>query len=303
MTDLLWLPGVLRASGVAVVEEPGWRTRRNTDGGYAPRGLMWHHDASAVGPSPNAVGVIKFGRAGLRGALAQVWVDYFGAWHLCAAGRAWHAGIGSGWGVIPRNDGNTYSIGIETDLTTGEPCPPRLYESLVRGSAAICRHTGWNPANALCGHKEFAPGRKPDPASIDMHRARAAVARMIANPSKPTGDDEMSAKEVAEIQASISNLFYAAINGTRPDKKTPNGLGTRQLAAQNTQLAAQIAALQSAVGALVNNDPAVPFDAEAFQKRIEDAAAEAARSALADLTVTLSNANADDPQPATTGGT
>ncbi|PWW50275.1 peptidoglycan recognition protein family protein [Actinokineospora spheciospongiae] len=162
---------VLRAAGLAVVEYPGWATRARS-GSFAPRGLMIHHDASTVGPSP---GVPAF-MANPANNGAQLWVDTAGTWHLIAAGRMPHAGLGTGWGVARADRGNEDTAGVETDHTIGEPWPAAQLDALVRGTAALCKHYGWNPAVAVCGHKEYAPGRKPDPDGIDMNGFRRAVA-------------------------------------------------------------------------------------------------------------------------------
>ena len=101
----------------------------------------------------------------------------------------WHAGTGVGWGVIPADQGNTYSIGVETDHTTGEAWPPAQLDGVRRGMAAICRSRGWDPADAIAGHKEYAPGRKDDPDGVDLDRFRADVTTLVAHPDTRDGDD------------------------------------------------------------------------------------------------------------------
>ncbi|MBM7510035.1 hypothetical protein JOE61_003849 [Nocardioides salarius] len=186
-----WLADVLRAAGCDVVEYPGWKTRgrpRST-GPWDPQGVMWHHDASAPGPSPAlAAFLAEIGRPseGIPAPLSQLWVCLgcggkhpVGTWHVLAAGRANHAGYGDGWGAIGDDSGNAEAIGVETDNTTGEDTPEAMYESLVRGTAAILRHLRAKPTNALCAHKEYAPGRKTDPDDIDMDEARADVSAQL----------------------------------------------------------------------------------------------------------------------------
>jgi hypothetical protein len=173
LTDLA---DVLRAAGLAVVEFPGWQTRRQTDSGFTPRGILVHHDASDEGPTPAEPAIL----ANLNNTGAQLWVAMDGTWHVIAAGRMWHAGKGPGWGPFPRNDGNTYAVGVETDHTTGEAWPPIQLASIVRGTAALCRHYGWDPATAVAGHKEFAPIRKVDPDGINMDEFRGWVADVLA---------------------------------------------------------------------------------------------------------------------------
>ena len=177
VNNLLWVPGTLRAAGLHVVEVPGWRTRGH-GGTFAPRAILVHHDASSIGPTP---GTVDYLVAGYRSARdrhydAQLWVDTAGTWYVTAAGSAQHAGAGSGWGAVPAGQGNEYALGVETDHTVGEPWQGRLLSSLTRGLAALCRARGWDPRRAVMGHKEYAPGRKPDPAGLDMDGERRAVA-------------------------------------------------------------------------------------------------------------------------------
>ena len=192
-----WLADVLREAGIYVVEYPGWKTRGRprSVGPFTPRGVIWHHDASPKGPSPSLARFIaEQGRPseGIPAPLSQIWVcagcrglHPVGTWHLLAAGRANHAGIGSGWGPIRKDMGTTLTLGIETDNTTGEKTPAAMYESLVVGTAAVLRHLRSDPEKWLCGHKEYAAGRKIDPDDIDMDQARFDVARELVGVRDP----------------------------------------------------------------------------------------------------------------------
>jgi hypothetical protein len=94
---------------------------------------------------------------------------------VLAAGRANHAGTGDGFGRIGEDMGNALTLGIETDNTVGEPTGRRMLDELVIGSAAIMRRLRSDVDEWLCGHKEYAAGRKIDPDDIDMSNARLAV--------------------------------------------------------------------------------------------------------------------------------
>lgn len=170
-----WLGEVLRAAGCRVVEEDGWKTRGRPGGSFTPRGVMMHHDASPAGETSNGVDVIRDGRPGLEGPLAQLWLAYDGTWHVVAAGRANHAGEGQ-WHAIPRDQGNTFCIGIETDHTTNEQWTAGQRSAALAGVAALCDHLGIRTRSGLqdwfCAHKEYAAGRKPDPDPLDMAYAR-----------------------------------------------------------------------------------------------------------------------------------
>lgn len=184
-----WLADALRAACVPdVIEHPGWKTRGRprSVGPFTPRGVMIHHDASAPGPSPAMARFIaQEGRPaeGIPAPLAQLWVcvgcngaHAVGSWHVLAAGRANHAGEGSGWGALPARLGNTLCFGIEVDHTTGEAWPDKLRRSLVLGTAALMNHMRSDAREWLTSHKEYAPGRKIDPAGLDMGEFRRDVA-------------------------------------------------------------------------------------------------------------------------------
>lgn len=216
-----WLPDVLRAAGLTVKEYPGWRDRDRAGDPLRPRGVMWHHDASAVGDSPSVPA--SMAADGANG--AQLWVDRYGAWTVLAAGLMWHAGKGSGCGVIRAGRGNEDSLGVETDHTVGEAWPTAQLTSLRRGTAALLRHLGADPHKALWGHKEYAPGRKPDPDGLDMAAERRIVANLMTAPKEDT----------------VSDPLYTPI--------TREGLpATHPLAGKDTTLAATVAWLDANLG-------------------------------------------------------
>lgn len=188
-----WLADELRGAGLHVVEHPGWkrRGRPREVGPFVSHGLLWHHDASARGPSPELaqfIAVVGRPAEGIPAPLAQLWVCMgckgkhpVGTWHVLAAGRANHGGEGDGWGRIGRDLANSTTLGVETDNTTGEATPPQMFASLVVGSAAILRRLRSDPRQWLCAHREYAPGRKFDPEAgdIDMNRGRRLVVRLM----------------------------------------------------------------------------------------------------------------------------
>lgn len=192
---LTWMADVLRDAGVPVVEEPGWKTR-GRDGTFTPGGLMLHHDASAAGETSHGADVIINGRPGLSGPLSQLWLAYDGTWHLCAAGRANHAGEGQ-WGEAPRDDGNRYFVGIETDHTTNEQWTAGQRQYGLRGIVALADYFGIRDDAAtlkdwLCAHKEYAAGRKVDPDPLDMDDLRAVV--LAGVPEEESFMDRIEAK-------------------------------------------------------------------------------------------------------------
>jgi hypothetical protein len=140
---------------------------------------MLHHDASPKGETSNGADVIVNGRPGLEGPLGNLWLAFDGTWHLCAAGRANHAGSGA-WHDIPRDDANSYTIGIETDHTTGEQWTGGQYDYGTRGLVALADALGIRGSASeledwLLAHKEWAPDRKVDPDPLNMDDLRALI--------------------------------------------------------------------------------------------------------------------------------
>ena len=139
------------------------------------RGIMWHHDASPVGPSPGALDWCMYSELA---PCAAIWVDMNGKWFVYAAGQTNHAGVGSSI-LAPNSTGNQVYLGIETDHTYGEKWPEAQVSSLRAGTAALMKHYGLDPKKALEFHKTYAPGRKNDPDGLDLKRERNRVARLM----------------------------------------------------------------------------------------------------------------------------
>ncbi len=175
--SLTWLPKVLAGAGLKVAEVPGWPNRGidGLDMGEV-RGVICHHTVGrATGVMPT-LNVLVDGRPDLRGPLAQLGLGRDGTYFVIAAGKAQHAGPGSWQGETA---GNSHFIGIEAENTGTEPWPAIQLDAYRRGVAAILKHVG-RPAGMCAAHREWAPGRKNDPHSIDMDRFRADVAALIA---------------------------------------------------------------------------------------------------------------------------
>lgn len=182
MSNLLWMPDVLRAAGLTVREVDGWQTRGHGAMGEI-LGVLLHHTAGPATGSYPSERVVVHGRPGLAGPLAQLGLARDGTWIVIAAGSAWHAGTGSvPW--CPRDQGNAHLIGVEAEsVGTRDDWTPAQREAYPRGVAALLRHLGLGSYRAI-GHKEWAPSRKIDPAFWDMTDFRADVARWMT-PSPP----------------------------------------------------------------------------------------------------------------------
>lgn len=210
-----WLADVLRAAGLEVVECAGWqgRGRDFTD----LRAVVLHHDASPPGDSPGVPAYMLREHAAGRAA-AQLWVDRAGVWHVLMDGVASHAGR-----VLAGMPSNSTAAGVETDHTTGEPWPPAQLDSLRRGSAAILARLG-KDAGGLHFHATICspPGRKSDPAGLDLTAERAQVRRLQSRPTTTpppiTGELDMDEADVRriireEVQKALTNLYKTLVTG------------------------------------------------------------------------------------------
>ncbi|MGO1050751.1 peptidoglycan recognition protein family protein [Crossiella sp. CA198] len=179
---------MLRAAGLRVHEEPGWRTRGH---GHirAVRGVLVHHTGTDAGGVYPSLRVVRDGRTGLAGPLAQLGLGRDGTWYVIAAGLAYHAGKGVA-PDIPTDAGNNYLIGVEAESTGRGDWTAAQRESYPRGVAAILRHARLG-ADRCIAHKEYARpvGRKVDPHGWpgDMNGFRATVAAWLRGTNE--GDD------------------------------------------------------------------------------------------------------------------
>lgn len=181
--SLTWLPEVLEAAGLKVSETQGWRTRGRAEMGTV-KGVMCHHTATRRGGNMPTLDLLIKGRADLAGPLCHLGLGRDGTFYVIAAGRANHAGPGK-WENIAQDKGNSHFIGIEAENSglASDPWPEVQMDAYRRGVAAILKHIGAS-ANMCCGHKEYAPGRKPDP-SFDMPTFRAAVSEYLVGKTPP----------------------------------------------------------------------------------------------------------------------
>lgn len=182
--SLTWLPTVLKNAGLKVAEVPGWETRGHGDVGTI-KGVICHHTAGSRSGNMGSLNVVRDGRPGLSGPLAQLGLGRDGTFYVIAAGKAFHAGNGIWKGITT---GNSSFIGIEAENTginnPGDskhdfPWPAVQLDAYQRGIAAILKHLGQDET-MCCGHKEYAlpHGRKNDP-TFSMDEFRHGIAAII----------------------------------------------------------------------------------------------------------------------------
>jgi N-acetylmuramoyl-L-alanine amidase len=211
MAKQLWLPGVLRAAGLTVVEVPGWQDRTGDDSGdgtgnYHPIGLICHATAGSRTSTPDGeLHTLLTGSTSAPAPIAQTMLDRQGRWYVVAAGVCWHAL--KGWGGPLAGYGNYSLIGVEAmNDNRGEPWPAEQYASYARGVAAICRHQGWSPAHQVAGHKEHQPGDKTDP-TFSMTTFRLDVVEQI---NRLNGDDMPFAQDRDAV--AVMNRLWMTVN-------------------------------------------------------------------------------------------
>lgn len=168
---LTWLPDVLRAAGLTVVEYDGWAYRAKSSGGYVdatrPWGAMWHHTASQADPA-NDASYMCYGADAAP--VANVLVARDGVIWLLAAGPTNTNGKGGPvtWskGTVPTDAMNSYAFGAElANAGTGaEPYPQAQIDAAFALSNAVNGYMGNQPGD-VCTHEVWAPGRKIDPAT------------------------------------------------------------------------------------------------------------------------------------------
>ena len=202
-----WLPQVLRAAGLTVVEHDGWGTRGSAD--FTPTWQIFHHTASSRrGGAAPSLGTVIHGRPDVPGPLCNVLVGRDGTMHIIAAGRANHAGRGH---YPDGTTGNRLSVGWECENDgIGEPWPEHQLDAIARGMAAVGARLGL-PAGHVIGHKEFAPGRKVDPTGIDMAAWRRRVAAIGTTPAPPAHqeDDDMTPEQAKQLASAETHAAAA----------------------------------------------------------------------------------------------
>jgi N-acetylmuramoyl-L-alanine amidase len=215
------LADIARRTGYPVVEVPGWKTRGRPGGMLGVRTITNHHTANggAKGNYPS-LRVVRDGRSGLPGPLAQLGVGVDGTIYVIAAGKCNHAGASRSIDYT-----NSYAIGIEAEAegvpNDPEDWPPAQMDSLTRLDRVLIDHYQGLTSADVRGHKETcAPvGRKTDP-SFNMNTLRSRVRNLnpvrLAPASTPSKGDTVAKLEPDDVKAITQGVVQQTIYDETP---------------------------------------------------------------------------------------
>lgn len=182
----------LRSWGLKVQEVSGWQTRSsNWSKSFTPKGVVCHHTAGpAAGGNYPSYNTVLNGRSNLQGPLSQFGLGRDGTVILIGAHRANHAGTGGPLVGIPKDSANAYMWGIEAENSGHQSWPAVQMQAYYKLVAALASYSKAPfAASMVIGHKEWAPGRKPDPSfSMSNFRTQVQAAKNKGPkpPPKPT---------------------------------------------------------------------------------------------------------------------
>ena len=206
MPYLTDLAQAVRKSGLRVVEVGAWAGR-----GHGPmssvKGVVCHWTATgpAVRPGDDypSMGIVRDGRSGLPGPLANLGLGRDGTVYVIAAGMAYHAGEGYLAGVGA--NGNANMVGIECEGSG--TWPAAQLAAYPRLCAALSAHYRF-PAARVIGHFEWT-NRKIDINTWPggMAKFRAQVGNPTTTQSPPEEDGFLSALSSSEQRALFNRVF------------------------------------------------------------------------------------------------
>ena len=152
------LERAVRNAGVKYKMLNGWKSRGHGSMGSI-QSVLCHHTAGPASGNTPSLNVVAYGRPGLSGPLAQIFLARDGTVYLVAAGRAYHAGV-----VKSSIYQNSHSIGIEAEATGVSPWPAEQIEAYAKLCKALCKEFKLSTSRVV-GHKEACSpaGRKIDP--------------------------------------------------------------------------------------------------------------------------------------------
>jgi hypothetical protein len=233
----------LKKWNVRFKEYSGWRTRTRPGDTGQRNGLVIHHTGSNSQSDDYLHFLFVTGRPdeGIPGPLCNVSTDMDGDLHLGAAGRANHAGRGSGATLarvraedyqgflkelVPGpddTDGNGYYYGNEIRYDGASAMAPAAYRTALLHAAAVCDFHGWS-ALSVIGHREHTL-RKNDPGHNPMDKFRRDLAAVLkAGPGNGAPNPGNTATPVVDLTIHTWSILFAATQ-PKPMRKTDETWG------------------------------------------------------------------------------
>lgn len=268
----IWIPWLVDAARMAVagtgkqvIVSPGWQGRGHGGGLRALEIVISHHTGTperAPGDYPS-LRVVRDGRAGLPGPLAQYGLGRSGNVYVIAAGLCYHAGASAYAGFVDLND---ESIAIEAeDSGDGRWTHEQLhmYPRLV----GACLHFMRRGTDRSASHRTVArpAGRKPDPAGISDDWMRQHATAFLSGQGQEESEDDVTWDDT-----------FTAPNG-RQFKAWEYLVWGNHYANMIPGITAQIAGLTAAVNRLAE---AVAADSELTAEELKAAVREAIEEGL-----------------------
>lgn len=224
---LTWLLPELRDAGQPVATVSGWESagRPASTGHSGPYvGVGNHHTGTKTPGAHPTLGLVVRGRADLPGPLCHILLARTGVAWLVASGRANHAGLSNGAGLLATGDGNRQLVGIEVETSGVEQLTKAQRIALPLINAVILRKLGQDQDGVFL-HATWSVTGKWDLAesgkTIDLGALRQDVRADLRrlDPPKP------SRRETRLPVVDLSRLTHAA----RLESRRPRRAGDKAL--------------------------------------------------------------------------
>ena len=188
------LERAVKNAGVKYRKVSGWASRGHGTMGSI-QSVIVHHTAGPKSGNSPSLNVVAYGRPGLSGPLAQLFLARDGTVYLVAAGISYHAGR-----VSSNRYANSHAIGIEAEATGLDSWPAHQIEEYAKLCKALCKEFGLS-VSRVQGHKEVAVprGRKPDPnfSMSDFRKKVGGAKGGVSSGGGTSGGSSRSYKTVA----------------------------------------------------------------------------------------------------------
>ena len=213
------LERAVKNAGVKYKKVSGWASRGHGTMGSI-QSVICHHTAGPKSGNSPSLNVVAYGRPGLSGPLAQLFLARDGTVYLVAAGISYHAGR-----VSSSRYQNSHAIGIEAEATGLDSWPAHQIDAYAKICKALCKEFGLSTSRVR-GHKEVAVprGRKPDP-NFSMSDFRKKVGGAKGGVSSGGGTSGGSSRTYKTVSGStpLVKLYHKG----EPVKRIQKAVGVK----------------------------------------------------------------------------